>query len=440
KQMAISVARRSAFDILRRVETESAYASVLLATLDTDMRHDDRALCRELVLGVLRRKLWLDRAIEHLADRKFEKLDLSVRLALELGLYQLRFLTRVPSSAAVNESVTLVRASREQSAAGFVNAVLRRATREPNYEPATDISDPIEKLSVETSHPRWLLERWIDAFGFDEAAAFARANNETPPTAFRLTSLAQTESAIDELRAAGAELIPSKISPDGWRANGAGAVLHDLALSGMIYLQDEASQLLPHALQPQAGDRVLDVTAAPGSKATHIAKIAPGAEVIAGDIHSHRAKTMRQLAAKQGARIHVIIHDAVKALPFPKYSFDRVLLDAPCSGTGTLRRNPEIRYRLKADDIVQLSAQQTRMLENASLALRPGARLIYSTCSVEPEENECVINAFLAKYPDFARVQPSAPGSLITSEGFARTWPHRDGCDGFFFATLERLR
>ena len=440
KQMAISVARRSAFDILRRVETESAFASVLLATLDANMRHDDRALCRELVLGVLRQRLWLDRAIEHFANRKFEKLDLSVRLALELGLYQLRFLTRVPSSAAVNESVTLVRASREQSAAGFVNAVLRRATREPNYEPAIDLSDPIEKLSVETSHPRWLLERWIDAFGFDEAAEFARANNETPPTAFRLTSLGRTESVIDELRAAGAELIPSKISPDGWRAKGAAAVLHDLALRGTIYLQDEASQLLAHALQPQAGDRVLDVTAAPGSKATHIAMIAPSAEVFAGDIHSHRAKTMRQLAAKQGARVHIIIHDSTHALPFSKHSFDRVLLDAPCSGTGTLRRNPEIRYRLKAEDIAELSAQQARMLEHASGVLRPGGQLIYSTCSVEREENESVVNAFLAKHQDFGRVQPSAPSPLITTEGFARTWPNRDGCDGFFFASLERLR
>src|SRR5215510_9606482 len=186
--MAVSAARRSAFDILRRVETESAFASVLLATLDANMRDDDRALCHELVLGVLRRKLWLDRIIQHFADRSVAKLDLSVRLALELGLYQLRFLTRIPPSAAVNESVNLVRASREKSAAGFVNAVLRRAARELEYDPTTVTADQVEKLSIATSHPRWLIDRWINAFGFDEAADFARANNETPPTAFRLTA------------------------------------------------------------------------------------------------------------------------------------------------------------------------------------------------------------------------------------------------------------
>ncbi len=436
--MAISAARRSAFDILRRVETESAFASVLLATLDAQMRHDDRALCRELVLGVLRQKLWLDQVIEHFANRKFEKLDLSVRVALELGLYQLRFLTRIPASAAVNESVTMVRASREQSAAGFVNAVLRRAAREPNYEPAADFSDPIEKLSVETSHPRRLLERWINQLGFGEACRFARANNETPPTAFRLTRLAQRDSVIEKLRAAGAELIPSTISPDGWRVSGAGSALNELALRGEIYLQDEASQLLAHTLRTEDGDRVLDVTAAPGSKATHIATIAPGADVIAGDIHSHRAKTMRQLAAKQGVRIHVILHDGAQALPFPNHSFARVLLDAPCSGTGTLRRNPEIRYRLQAEDIAQLSAQQSRMLANAARVLRPGGRLVYSTCSVEPEENEQVVTEFLASHPEFAPAHPSAPGAVITSDGYARTWPQRDGCDGFFFASFER--
>src|SRR5215210_7568227 len=181
--MTVAPARRSAFEILRRVETESAYASVLLAGLDSGIREDDRALCHELVLGVLRRKLWLDKVIEHFGERKIEKLDLAVRLALRLGLYQLRFLTRVPASAAVNESVNFVRASRVKSAAGFVNAVLRRAIREPDYDPVAAIVDPIQRLSIETSHPGWLIERWVQAFEFDEGAAFARANNQAAPTA-----------------------------------------------------------------------------------------------------------------------------------------------------------------------------------------------------------------------------------------------------------------
>ncbi len=220
--MTVAPARRSAFEILRRVETESAYASVLLAALDSRMREDDRALCHELVLGVLRRKLWLDKTIEHFGERKIEKLDLAVRLALEVGLYQLRFLTRVPASAAVNESVNFVRASRVKSAAGFVNAVLRRATREPDYDPVAAIVDPIQKLSIETSHPSWLIERWVQAFGFDEAAAFARANNQAAPTAVRLTAKASrdkgaAERVLQNLRDAGTEVIASQIAPDSWR-------------------------------------------------------------------------------------------------------------------------------------------------------------------------------------------------------------------------------
>ena len=435
--MTVSVARRSAFEILRRVETESAFASVLLAMLDPNMRADDRALCHELVLGVLRRRLWLDRIIEHFADRSFGKLDLSVRLALELGLYQLRFLTRIPAPAAVNESVDLVRSSREKSAAGFVNAVLRGATREPDYDPTSGVNDQVQKLSIETSHPAWLVRRWINTFGFDEATEFCRANNHTPSTAFRLTALANREEVIDELKSAGAELITSRISPDAWRVHGATAIVRALVDRGLIYMQDEASQLLAHALDAQPGDRVLDVTAAPGSKASHIAALTPQANVIAGDIHLHRAKTMRQLAAKQKAPIQVILHDAIEALPFPTNTFDRVLLDAPCSGTGTLRRNPEIRYRLKSDDIAVLSRQQRAMLSSSADVLRPGGRLIYSTCSVERDENEQVLTSFLAENPRFVRIAPPAPEKLLTSEGYVRTWPHHNGCDGFFIACLH---
>ena len=402
------------------------------------MREDDRALCHELVLGVLRKKLWLDQIIEHFANRILGKLDLSVQLALELGLYQLNFLTRIPASAAVNESVNLVRATREKSAASFVNAVLRRATREPGYDPTSGVPDPVAKLSIETSHPAWLIERWNRAFCIDKASEFARANNEIAPNAFRFTAGTQRDQDMNELRKSGAELIASRISPDAWRVKGGTAILRALIDRGAIYMQDEASQLLAYALDAQPGNRVLDVTAAPGSKATHIATLAPEAMVIAGDIHSHRAETVQRLAAKQRARIHVILHDAARALPFPNESFDRVLLDAPCSGTGTLRRNPEIRYRLKEEDIIKLSQQQQTMISNSASVVRPGGRLIYSTCSVEPEENEQVVDAFIASHSEFAKVTLKAPQELITDDGYVRTWPQRDGCDGFFIACLER--
>ena len=444
--MTVAPARRSAFEILRRVETESAYASVLLAALDSKMREDDRALCHELVFGVLRRKLWLDKTIEHLGKRKIEKLDLTVRLALQVGLYQLRFLTRVPASAAVNESVNLVRASRVKSAAGFVNAVLRRATREPDYDPVAEIVDPIQKLSIETSQPGWLIERWVQAFGFDETAAFARANNQAAPTAFRLTAKASrdkgaAEQVLQRLREAGAEVVASQIAPDSWRVMGASNAVRDLANDGLIYLQDEASQLLAHLLNVGPNQRVLDLTAAPGSKATHIAAFAPSATIVAGDVHLQRVETMRRLAVRQEARINVLIHDATKPLPFTGESFDHVLLDAPCSGTGTLRRNPEIRYRLRPDNISELAEQQKRMLACAAAAVRPGGRLMYSTCSVEPEENERVVDQFAANHPEFRAVNlAGAISSFIPdpSSFHLCLWPQRQGSDGFFIACFQR--
>lgn len=446
--MTVSPARRSAFEILRRVETESAYASVLLAALDSKMREDDRALCHELVLGVLRRKLWLDKTIAHFGERNVEKLDLPVRLALQMGLYQLRFLTRIPASAAVNESVNLVRASRLKSAAGFVNAVLRRATREADYDPAATINDSIEKLSIESSHPRWLIERWVQAFGLEEAEAFARANNDPAPTAFRLTAKTarakdSAEHVLQKLQDAGVEVIASKMAPDSWRVTGGSGVVRDLADEGLIYLQDEASQLLAYLLNVETRHRVLDVTAAPGSKATHIEVLAPSATIVAGDLHPHRVETMRRLAAKQEARIHVLVHDATKSLPFPDESFDRVLLDAPCSGTGTLRRNPEIRYRLKPDDINELAEQQKQMLARAAVVVRPGGRLLYSTCSVEPEENERVVDHFVSSHPEFRAVNPAGAISSLISHPSSfplRLWPHREGCDGFFIDGFERAR
>src|SRR5574341_1537419 len=435
--MPVSPARRPAFEILHGVEAESAFASVLLAALDPTMRPDDRALCHELVLGVLRRRLWLDRIIEYMGDRRVEKLDLPVRLALEIGLYQLRFLTRIPQSAAVNESVNLVRTSRVKSAAGFVNAVLRRALRESEYNPAATVDVPLEKLSLETSHPRWLIERWVDAFGFEEAAALARANNEPAPVAFRFTARSRgdresIESVWTELESAGAEIVPSQVCPDSWRVVGASNTVRRFLDDGIIYIQDEASQLLAHLLRVQSGQRVLDVTAAPGSKATHLAALTPDASIVAGDLYPRRVETMRLLAAKQQARLHVLIQDATRPLPFPNESFDRVLLDAPCTGTGTLRRNPEIRYRLKSEDINQLARQQLQMLVQSGRTLGPGGRLVYSTCSVEPEEDEHVVALFLQAHPQFVKSLPDAQAGLRTSEGYLRTWPQRQGCDGFF--------
>ena len=440
---AVSPARRAAFNILRRVEEDGAFSTVLLAAADEEMRADDRALAYELVLGVLRRQLFLDALIDHYSARRAAGLDAPVRLSLRLGLYQLRFLSRIPQSAVVNESVNLAHLSRLRSAAPFINAVLRRATREPDYDPAAAAAAPQERLAIATSHPLWLLERWAAAFGEEEAAALARANNEAPPTAFRVVAgRAGEDEVLEALRAAGAVLRRSLIAPGAWRVEGAGARLRELAGAGKVYLQDEASQLVAHVLGAREGERVLDVCAAPGSKTTHVATRTRGlALIVAGDLHAHRLRTVRESALRQGVgNLGLVVHDAEAALPFPDASFDRVLVDAPCTGTGTLRRNPEIRWRITDRDVQLLAARQDGILGRAAGALRPGGRLVYSTCSVEPDENEAVAARFLARRKDFKQLPLTEPANLRTEGGHLRVWPHRDGADGFFIAAFGRER
>ena len=420
KPKPVSPARRAAFEILREVEA-GAFSSILLAAYEPQLKPSDRALCHELVLGVLRWQLWLDKVVEHYAKRAVESLDLPVRLALRLGLYQLRFLTRVPASAAVNESVNLVRSAKVSSAAAFVNAVLRRAIREAEYDPASAISEPLERLAVETSHPTWLIERWTSQFGFEETEAFARANNRVPPVALRLVDRNFTDFE-NQL-----SLEPSKVAENAWRVEGSTPLLRELVASGKVYLQDEASQLVAQTVEVQPGERVLDLCAAPGSKTTLMAQRAGDAAlIVASDVSHKRLDTILKMSALQNLKsIKCLLLDAAQPLPFANSVFDRILIDAPCSGTGTLRRNPEIRYRTSEHDIATLATQQKLFLHNATRVLKPGGQLVYSTCSVERDENERVIDAFIESHAHFQ--------SLKT----IRTWPHREGTDGFFIASLR---
>ncbi|HEY3580537.1 MAG TPA: 16S rRNA (cytosine(967)-C(5))-methyltransferase RsmB [Pyrinomonadaceae bacterium] len=421
----VSPARRAAFEVLREVEA-GAFSSSLLAAHEPSLRLADRALTHELVLGVLRWQLWLDRLIEHFAKRPVESLDLAVRLALRLGLYQLRFLERVPASAAVNESVNLVRSARVSSAAAFVNAVLRRAIREADFNPTAEVTDPIEKVAVETSHPAWLIQRWVESFGFEEMAAFARANNLVPPTAFRVVK-GDSEGILAQLGEAGGIVEASAVAENAWRVSGATSVVRELAANGDIYLQDEASQLVAQTVAIEPGERLLDLCAAPGGKTTLMAKrVEDRALIVASDRSPKRLHTVINLRAlHQLDSIKSLLLDAAQNLPFENSVFDRILIDAPCSGTGTLRRNPEIRWRITEQDIHDLATQQKLFLKNAARVLKPGGQLIYSTCSVERDENEHVIETFQRENPEF---------KLINTR---RLWPQHEGTDGFFIASLQ---
>jgi len=445
RTQSVSPARRAAFDILNQIESRRAFADVLIAELPaSDLSREDRALTQEIVLGVLRWRRSLDYFVERYSSRSIEKLDLPVLIALRIGLYQLRHLERIPQSAAVNESVNLVKRARVASAAPMVNAVLRKAVRSTGEVAGADIEDPLERASVELSHPRWLLERWREMLTDDEARLLAIANNSPPPTGFRINTLHNSTNAVlSALEAEGINLRRSVVARDAWVVEvGPAAPLINLARQGAIYFQDEASQLVSHLLDPKSADRILDLCAAPGSKTSHLAALSNDSGwIIACDRHVHRLSTLRETCRRLGLKsIDALALDATEHLPFPSdFTFNRVLVDAPCSGTGTLRANPEIKWRLEKQDIDRLADLQFNLLTRVSTSLEIGGRLVYSTCSLEQEENESVVSRFLNSSSMYRQIVPDAPSGLITADGFVRTWPHRDGSDGFFAAVLERV-
>ncbi len=458
--MPASAARKIAYDVLRRVESESAYATdVLHAELSADIKPADAALSTELTLGVLRWRRLLDFLLERQLKKPIERLDLPVVLALRLGLYQLRFLEKIPARAAVHESVELVKRARKSSAAALVNAVLRRAASETTV-PAEKFLPPnlpaAESLAILHSHPTWLVERWLARLGEPATKALLEANNRAPRLACAVHDPSQRDEIILELEGAGLRCEPGSLLQSAFVTSGGSPARSAAFQAGKISIQDEASQAIPLLLGVQPGDRVLDLCAAPGGKTPALARAAgPGGLVIAADRYAHRLGAMQSQFARLGLTgVHLVELDATQPLPFSG-CFDRILLDAPCSGTGTLARHPQIRWRLRPAQLAEFHALQLSLLRNALMQLGPGGRLVYSTCSIEPEENEDVVTEVLRDTATAAviRVVPSAesaarlaphtapgiaPNSLFSPGGFFRTSPALHRTDGFFAALLEK--
>jgi 16S rRNA (cytosine967-C5)-methyltransferase len=456
-QPAISPARAAAFDILLRVERESSYASELLHSRTYDrLTAVDHSLATELVMGVLRWRSLIDSQIASRSAQPLSKLDPEILIALRVAVYQLRWLTRIPARAAINESVELVKRARKRSAAPFVNAVLRKLTvgDSQNDSPAQHtISDTsAETLAASSAHPQWLVDRWISAYGLDSALRICQHNQSVPVTAIRL----RRPEADDRLRAEGIDLAPGALLASARRVEYGDITKTAAFRAGLCVIQDEASQLV--AALVGRGARVLDCCAAPGGKTAAIADRNPGAKIAAVELHSHRARLLQKLlrahhpTSEAGpGNISVIAADA-RSLPFAT-TFDRVLADVPCSGTGTLARNPEIKWRLKPEDIVDLQARQLAILRSAIAQVAPGGRLIYSTCSLEKEENEDVIERALAEGSPFEIVDCRAELDRLQEEGeliwpdlssltrgpYLRTLPGVEPCDGFFAAILEKI-
>ncbi|MEP6944453.1 MAG: 16S rRNA (cytosine(967)-C(5))-methyltransferase RsmB [Acidobacteriota bacterium] len=433
--MAISPARISAYEILMQIETGRGFSSELLSENAERLEERDRSLCHELTLGVLRRQIYLDRIVAAFSGDK--KADPEITIALRMGLYQLIYLDRVPAYSAIDDCVELVKRAKKKSASGFVNAILRRATRE---KAKIVFADDIDRISVETSHPRWLIEKWARDFGSEFAGYVAAANNDQPRTAFRLTARSQMSpsEALSECIRQESEL--SDVAVGCYLAERFSPRLKEFADHGMIYFQDEASQLVAGLVDIKGDGSFLDVCASPGGKTTQIAAGMSGRGMIAaGDLSEKRVEFLRTNCIAQGAsNVEIVRYDAETDLPFARSAFDQVLVDAPCSGTGTIRHNPEIRYRLAQNDFPGLSARQVSILGTASNVVAPGGKLLYSTCSLEIEENETVVETFLAANSDFHLERPNVPDEFITADGFARTYPPRDNMDGFFVAVLRK--
>ncbi|HET9784240.1 MAG TPA: transcription antitermination factor NusB [Terriglobales bacterium] len=435
--MPVSPARQLARDVLLAVEAGGYAADLLHSQRARGLSLADRRLATELVMGVLRWRGQLDFVIAGAARRAIENIPLLPRTALRLGAYQLRFLDRIPVQAAVHESVEMAKADSPR-AAGFVNAVLRHLPRTPMAALAAHEPDLRRRREAEFSHPAWLLERWSRNFGPSAAAAIAEYNNQPPPIAIW--------PPLDP-PPAGITTLPGRLLSTAARVASGDVTKLEAFRQGRLWVQDEASQLIAALLAPQPFDQVLDACAAPGGKTARLAALAPTARVLALELHPRRAALLHRRL--QGAA-SVVAADAAARLPLLG-PFDRILVDAPCTGTGTLARNPEIRWRLAPTDPARLAQLQLRILRSTSAALAPTGRLVYSVCSLEPEEGPQVVEALLAADSGLQLLPAGevlaamrACGELLTEPSritdgpWLRILPGAFATDGFFAAVLRR--
>jgi 16S rRNA (cytosine967-C5)-methyltransferase len=433
--------------VLLRVARDHAYADVALdaALGEAGLDARDRGLASRLVYGTIAWQGLLDWHLARLAGRAPEALDLPVLLLARLGLYQLLLLDRIPPHAAVATSVDLAKRV-APAAAGLVNAVLRRAARERASLPLPDPTDPVRHLAVVFSHPEWLVARWIDAFGADETRLLLAADNEAAPTILRARP-GERARLIADLVAQGIAAAPGRWAPDAVQVEAVAPHALSGHAAGRFTVQSEASQLVARLLDPQPGARVLDVCAAPGGKATYVAELVGSRGlVVAFDRRSRGAAAVAAGARRLGLRRLVVGVGDAQRLPLAAgETFDCVLVDAPCSGLGTLRAHPEVRWSRGPADVRRLADLQARILHAASVHLAPGGALVYATCTISTEENDGVVEPWLATHPELERENaaaylPPEAAALVDANGALRTLPHRHGLDGFFAVRARRRR
>jgi 16S rRNA (cytosine967-C5)-methyltransferase len=436
---------QAAFEVLRRV-FGGGYADILLDAALDRVATESRPLVTEMVYGVLRHHARIDLVIDSVSKIKTKKMETTVLLALRLGVYRLLFLSGVPAYAAIDESVKLIKEGGVKRT-GFVNAILRRvdSTGDPLKVPDMEKegSGGVEYASLYYSHPEWLVRRWFSRYGPEGAVRLCRANLAVPPKTIRVNTLVITKEAlIRELNGLGFTAVPTDYSPAALRVSGPGRLPPG---DPRYYIADEASQLVAYLLEPAPGMAVLDACAAPGGKSAQIAALMENSGALyAMDKSRGRGRVLaRTLRVQRASRAFVIIADASAPLCFKALSFDAILVDAPCTGLGVLGRSPDIKLRREESDIAGIAELQSRLLDNLCGYLKKGGRMVYSVCSLEPEETVEVVEGFLRRHPEFALVNakdvmPPGCAPLVDENGYLRTLPHLHGTDGFFAVRFVR--
>ena len=446
----IARARIAAYDMLSAVSGGRADLPGAIAEARASLADDrDRALATEIATGVQRQRAALDHLIVQFSKRQLDRLDPEIVEILRIGLYQLLHLTRVPARAIVDDAVELSRRAGKTSASGLVNALLRTAVRcrasmplPPRPADPTDRHAVLDYFSIALSHPRWLAARWYDRFGFDTAETWLQLNNEAAPLTLRANRLRVSRDELRErLKGLGVVTRPGSFAPDALVVEAGHPTGNDFVL------QDEASQLVTLLAGAIPGARVLDACASPGGKATALAAIMrdgpAGSRLVACDVRARRMDLLRRTIRSTGAESIWLVQASLLESPPFAVPFDCVIVDAPCSGLGTLGRDPDIRWRRREADLPAFADAQLRMLRHAAGAVMDGGRLVYATCSSEPEENEQVVDQFLHVSPDFVvvdarRAHPSLPASVVDDRGHLRTTPDRHGLQAFFGAVFEK--
>lgn len=444
-------ARFLAYQILLHLDQKPSQPDRLIrAMLERHAAMDprDRALTTELVYGVLRWQAKLDWHIDQLSKIKPQKIHPAVRMSLRLALYQILFLDRIPPHAAVNEAVKIVKANQPEHLASFVNGLLREALRRQGKWRLPSAQDqPADYLAIASSQPKWFIDALLADLGFAEARDFCLSSNQVAPLVLRVNTLKTgTSEVVDGLRQLEIEAKPSPFLPDSIRIVGLRQDIAQLGIftEGLVQVQDEASQLVANLLAPGPGDRVLDLCAGFGGKATQFGIMMRNeGDILAVEQSAWKLEELRENAARQGVGIIETRAGAVQELPFEELGrFDRVFLDAPCTGFGSLRRNPDIKWRRHRKDPIRFARLQKELLAHAARFVKPGGVLVYATCTIFKEENEEVAEHFSSIHPDF-QLEPAAdllpPHCRSLAAGpFFRSWPHQHDIDGFFAARWRK--